>query len=337
MAEAGVAVAPDAGKAGSTTANLVKGITDKANGKVPANGSVPVQDAKGGGNLPTPIDPNAGKKKYVVSGKDVYLSPEQVDSYVNKGIAFEPRISELARLQNETAQFLDLLKTDPSKVLFNPKVGLTPEVALQKILQSSKISDQIKETVGQWYYENVVKRHNMDEKDRAILERDERIAELSAGEKAREEASLARDNQARVQQAMGQLSGQIKEALTEIGLPNIDTPVGAQLAKRIADVMRVSYLARTPCTAKEAAAKVKQEIKEFQKMFYDNLDEDKLVEELGKENAEKVRKHFLKIVKAADKDSKQDVVSKPRERTSERKTMNSDEFREYLDGLKAKK
>jgi len=332
MAEASAATRP---LPPDTAANVVKAVTDKTSGKPPefkGKESPPM--------TPPPIapaaDPNAGKKKYVVDGKEIFLTPEQADSYVNKGIAFEPRISELARLQNETAQFLELLKNDPSKVLFNPKVGLTPEVALEKILQSSKISDSIKETVGHWYYENVVKRANMDERDRAILERDERIQELTAGEKARQEAQVARENQARVEQQLGILKGQIREALTEIGLPSVDTPIGAQLAKRVADVMRVSYLSRQPCTAKEAAAKVKAEVKEFQKMYYDSLDEDKLVEELGKENAEKVRKHFLKIVKATGKDA-QDPNPKPRERSNERKTMNSDQFRDYLDGLKQKK
>jgi hypothetical protein len=329
MAEAGVAEVKGASE---TAKNLVKGITDKAAGKVPEK---PIE-AKGGGKEPLPVDPNAGKQKYLVDGKEFWLRPDEVETYVHKGIRFEPRISELARLQTETAQFLDLLKTDPAQVLFNPKVGLTPEVALQKILQSTKISDPIKETVGRWYYENVYKRETMDERDRAILERDERIAELSASEKARSEQLLAQENQVRVQQAMAQLSGQIKEALAEIGLPNIDTPIGAQLAKRVADVMRVSYLAHQPCTAKDAAAKVRTELKEYQKLYYDALDEDKLVEELGKENAEKVRKYFLKAVKAAEKDTKEST-GKPRERTSERKTINSDQFHDYLDSLKNKK
>ncbi len=329
MAEAGVAEVKGTSE---TAKNLVKGITDKANGKSP----VEKQAQQSVSKEPIVADPNAGKKKYVVDGKEHWLTSEQAEAYVSKGLSFEPRISELARLQNETAQFLELLKTNPAQVLFNPKVGLTPEIALQKILQSSKISDPLKETVGKWYYENVVKRHNMDEKDRLILERDERIAELSQSEKDRSDQLLAQENQARVQQAMGLLSGQIKEALVEIGLPNIDTPIGAQLAKRVADVMRVSYLSRQPCTAKDAAAKVKAEIKEYQRMYYDALDEDKLVEELGKENAEKVRKYYLKTVKAAEKDSKEST-GKPREKSGERKTMNSDEFREYLDGLKQRK
>lgn len=311
-------------------ANIAKNITDKAFGKkgpeVPADGDETKK--------PVAIDPNAGKRKFVVNGQEKWLTPQQADEYVQKGISFEPRISELARLQQETSQFLELLKTDPGKVLYNDKVGLTPKDALTKILGSSKISDEIKEVVGQWYYENVVKRANMDERDRAILERDERINELTAGEKARAEAAIAQENKQRVESAMATIKGQIKEALSELGIANIDTPLGAQMSKRIADVMRLSYLSRKPCTVKEAVGKVRQEIKEFQKYFYDALDEDKLVEELGKENAEKVRKHFLKVVKAAEKDSKGESPEKRPAKRGERETMNSDEFREYLDGLK---
>lgn len=317
----------------TTSANIVKGVTDKATGK-PSEG---VKDAPQAVK-PAETDPNLGKRKFVVNGQEKWLTAEQADAYVQKGLAFEPRISELARLQQETGQFLEMLKSDPGKVLYNPKVGLTPEEALKKVLGSTKISDAIKETVGQWYYENVVKRAQMDERDRAILERDEKINELTAGEKARAEAAIAQDNKQRVDNAMATLKGQIKEALGEMGIANIDTPLGVQLTKRIADVMRLSYIAQKPCTVKEAVAKVKQEIKEFQNSWLAGLDEDKLVEELGKENAEKVRKYFLKVVKATEKEVSQEAGQKPSsKKRGERETINSDQFREYLDGLKNKK
>jgi len=129
----------------------------------------------------------------------------------------------------------------------------------------------------------------------------------------------------------------MKEALAEIGVTNIDTPMGVQLTKRIADVMRLSYLARRPCTVKEAVTKVKQEIKEFQNSWLAGLDDERLVEELGKENAERVRKHFLKVVKQVEKETAQESGQKPSsKKRNERDTMNSDQFREYLDGLKKK-
>jgi hypothetical protein len=330
MSDTAIAPAPTA----TTSDNIAKGVADKAAGKAVQNAAKAPEPVKTGAKT-AEGDPNAGKRKYIVNGQERWLTPQQADDYVQKGLSFEPRISELARLQAETARFLEVLKTDPAKVLYNPKVGLTPKDALAKILQSTKVSDEIKDAVGQWYYENVVKREQMDEKDRAILERDEQIKDLTAGEKAREEARIAQENMQKVNVAMAQLKGQIKEALTEIGITDIDSPLGAQLAKRIADVMRLSYFARKPCTVKEAVAKVREEIKAFQKQWYDGLDEDKLVEELGKENAEKIRKHFLKVVKAAEKESAQESGQKQTApRRDERKTMTPDEFREYLDGLK---
>lgn len=334
MAE--TATAPVAVDPKATSANIVKGVTDRAAGKTTKGPEVPA-DGDEAKKPVTAVDPNVGKRKFVVNGQEKWLTSEQADAYVQKGLAFEPRISELARLQQETGQFLEMLKTDPGKVIYNPKVGLTPEEALKKVLGSTKISDAVKETVGQWYYENVVKRAQMDERDRAILERDERINELTAGEKARAESAIAQENKQRVDNAMASLKGQIKEALGEIGVANIDTPLGVQLTKRIADVMRLSYIAQKPCTVKEAVARVRQEIKEFQNSWLAGLDDDKLVEELGKENAEKVRKHFLKVVKATEDKVGKEPGQKPNKKRSERETMNSDQFREYLDTLKSKK
>jgi len=78
-------------------------------------------------------------------------------------------------------------------------------------------------------------------------------------------------------------------------------------------------------------ARVKQEVMEYQKAYYDVLDEDKLVEQIGKENAEKVRKHFLKAVKTAEKPVKD---FRPAAKRDDRKTMSPDEFHEYLADLK---
>lgn len=330
MAETVIAPA----KPSTTSENIAKGVIDKATGKLPPSAAKATETGKTAADA-APVDINAGKRKYIVNGAERWLTPQQADDYVQKGISFEPRISELARLQNETAQFLEVLKTDPAKILYNPKIGLTPEAALEKILGATKISKEIKDAVGQWYYENVVKREQMDERDRAILDRDEKIRELTAGEQSRAQAAIAQDNQVRVRAAMAQISGQIGEALTEMGIKDVDSPLGVQMAKRVADVMRVSYFARKPCTVKEAVTKVRDEIRSFQRTWYDSLDDDKLVEELGQVNAEKVRKYYLKTVKSAEKEAaKESGEPKKTPRRNERETINSDDFHDYLDQLK---
>src|SRR6266550_2642158 len=83
-----------------TAANIVKGVQDKAAGKKGAVKGPEIPDDADGKKpaLPAAIDPNAGKKKFNVNGKDVWLTPEQADAYVQKGLAFEPRMSEMARM-----------------------------------------------------------------------------------------------------------------------------------------------------------------------------------------------------------------------------------------------
>src|SRR5260221_165271 len=95
-----------------TAANIVKGIHDRANGKAPAT---PLNDQKSPAN-PAAVDPNAGKEKYVVDGKEVWITPEQRSAWVQKGMAFEPKMDQLARLAQEQVQFQRALIEDPGRV-----------------------------------------------------------------------------------------------------------------------------------------------------------------------------------------------------------------------------
>lgn len=275
------------------------------------------------------VDPNVGKKKYVVNGKDVFLTPEQAESYVQKGLAFEPRVSELARLQQETKRFLDVLRDDPAKILFNPKFG-TPEDVLGKIMSSTTVSDKTKELVGKWYYEKVIAIEKMDPKDRELAESKQKLAEYEENAKRSAEQQLQKENATRISQAIATLKAQISEAMQESGMPD-----SASVAKRVAQVMNAGILAGKTVTPKEAINKVRLEILGYIRSYLDPLDEDKLVENLGKENAEKIRKFYLKQVKEAEKaandkgDKRQHIPKR-----DVRKTMNSDQFRDYLDDIK---
>src|ERR1700690_753691 len=311
-------------------ANIAKAVTDKAGGTAPTKETAIIKNQEADGV--EVVDPNKGKEKYVVDGKDRYLTLEEAKAYVQKGLAFEPKISQLGRLQQETAAFLDTLANDPGKVIYNEKFG-KPQDVLSKILNSTKVSDEIKETIGQWYYNNVIVPGNMSPEQREAAEWKRKATAHDEMIKQQETDRLSNENNARVQQALNVIKAQINEAMTEAGVP-LDSKIAPQLAKRVAQVMQLGFVANKPITPKEAMARVKQELHEYQKAYYDVLDEDKLVEQLGKENAEKVRKYYLKAVKDSQKDKPRN--STPSTKRDERKTMTPDEFREYLDGLKAK-
>lgn len=317
--------------ASDAAANIAKGITNKTTGTPPVAEKGAVIPAKDAINTPA-VDPNAGKEKYVVDGKDRWLTPDQAKAYVQKGLAFEPKISELGRLQQETAQFLQTLKESPEKILFNPKLGLSPDQVLAKIMGSTKVNDQIKDIVGQWYYNNVVAKEAMTPQEREHAEMKAKLAEYEDMTKKQQAEFQQRENDAKVQAALNQIKAHISEAMQDAGVP-LDSKIAPQLAQRVARIMQLGYQQGKAITPKEAMAKVKNEIFEYQKAYYDMLDEDKLVDQIGKENAEKVRKYFLKQVK--DKEtSKIAKTGGPAPKRDVRKTMNSDEFRDYLDELK---
>lgn len=312
--------------AANTAANIAKGVEAKANPS-------PVKETPKAveGKPEAVVDPNAGKEKYVVDGKDRYLTPEEARAYVQKGLAFEPKVSQLNRLQQETSSFLDLLAADPAKVIYNEKFGKPAEV-LSKILNSTQVSDEIKDTLGQWYYNNVIVPGNMSPEQREAAEMKRKVESYEAAEHQREQERLTQEENQRVQSALSTIKAQISEAMNEAGVP-LDSKIAPQLAKRVAQIMQLGFGSGKTITPKEAMQRVKQELAEYQKAYYDILDEDKLVEQLGKENAEKVRKYYLKAVKDSEKAPKAKNLT-PAAKRDERKTMTPDEFRDYLDTLK---
>ena len=311
----------------TSATNIVKAVDAKTN--PPAKPEVVLKNQENGGIEIK--DPNAGKEKYVVDGQDRWLTPAEAKAYVQKGLAFEPKISQLGRLQQETAAFLDTLANDPAKVIYNEKFGKPADV-LKKILASTKVSDEIKDALGQWYYNNVVVTEQMSPEQREAAEWKRKAEEYDTYRQQQESERIDAENNRKVQEALQTIKAQINEAMTEAGVP-LDSKIAPQLAKRVAQVMQLGYVTGKVVTPKEAMAKVKQELSEYQKAYYDVLDEDKLVEQLGKENAEKVRKYYLKAVKESEKDKKKDL-SKPASKRDERKTMTPDEFRDYLTDLK---
>lgn len=306
-----------------TATKVAEAIVEKTSGKQPPASITP--------------DPNAGKIKHTVEGKDVWLTPEQEKAYIDKGLAYEPKVSQLARLQQEVRQFQDALINDPGKVIANiAKQSNVPIRTMVERVLASNVNDETKETVGSWYYENVVKRSKMTDEQRENLELKEWKAKQEEQSKKYNEEALAKDNMARAQAAERMLKGQLAEALKEVTVvKNLDTPLGVMVAKRIFDVMRLSYQTKNPITPKAAAEKVQAELRQLHKLHLDEKSEDEIIEEIGKENAEKVRKYFLKIVKAAEKDQKNGAEGGKRPASrGERQTMTPDEFREYLEERK---
>lgn len=325
------AAAPaDQRNAKSVANNIVNGIHNRANGSSTDKG----QD----GQQPpiAPPDPNAGKEKYDVDGKEVWLTPQQARAYVQKGIAFEPKVTQLGHLQNEMGQFLKTLSTDPLKILSDKRIGMTPEIVLDKIFANGNITDATKEKIGKWYYENVVAPLKMSPEERRLAELEKENEGYKSKEQQEADAKVRGENIQKIQAAMNQIKANIGEAMKESGLPSNDTPLGAEMARMVAEVMKLAHSNRQSITPKQAIEHVKSRIKGVQQAFYDHLDGEALVKELGEANAEKVKQYFLKLVKATGGSQQPPQNRQHSTPRGERKTINQDDFHEYLEELKKK-
>lgn len=323
----------------STANNIAKGISDRARGRSgndtqgsQENGS-DTKDQKS--NATPPADPNAGKEKYVVEGRDIWLTPEQARAYVQKGISFEPRMDQLARLAQEQQQLMRGLITNPGAVLANvAKQNNVPMKDLVQRVLKGNVSDDIKEAVGRWYYEEAVEPLRLSPEELKAREDAKWRQEREEADKTSQQNAIRRENYQKFQQAMTHLKANIAEAMKDSGLPNNDTPLGGEMARLVAEQMRVAWFRREAITPKQAIEHVKRRIKEVQNSFYDSLEPAALVEALGEKNAEKVKNYFLKLVQ--DNGNRPPVVpnGKPSARNGQRKTLSMDEFHDYLDKRK---
>ncbi len=326
--------APAAPKTPATIAgNIAASIGRRANGTSSTPPPADVADPKVAAP-PTPPDPNAGKEKFVVEGREVWLTPEQSRAYIQKGLAFEPRMDQLARLQQETAQLQRALINDPGKVLAN--LAKSNNIPLENIVQNvlrGNSSEAIKKAVGEWYYEDVVEPMRLSPEELKARENEKWRKAREEQDKTVAAEAIKRENQARVDQAANTIKANIAEAMKDSGLPNNDTPLGAEMARMVADTMRIAHFQRQTITPKQAIEFVKKRVREVNSAYYETLDGQALVDALGPNVSERVKKHFLNIVKAAG-NPVPELNGKRPTKNGERKTINLDDFHDRMTKLK---
>ena len=326
-------VAPAQPNAGQTAANIAKGVQDKANGKAPATTQAP---AKGAAPA-TSADPNAGKQKYVVGDKEYWLTPQQAAAYVQKGIAFEPRVSELDRVKRDMEALDKMFSENPGPLIMNwaKKMGVSPEVVIEKILDSSLGDEKINEVTGRKYWEKVGQRMRMDPKELALLEAQEKLQKFESEKKSEAEKAIALENQKRFTTFLAQTSAFISEAMKKSGFSNTDAPAAIQFAK-IAGGLYISAQkmrrAITPDQAVEAAHKI---LNSYLDSRDDGIDDETFIKHLGDKRVKRVQQWLLKKAKEVGEGSEQEPAASRRPaKRSERETITPDQMHDYLDEIK---
>jgi len=210
--------------------------------------------------------------KLKVNGKEIEFdasNEEKVKAEVQKAFAAQEKFQHAAKVQKQAETFLEMLQRDPETVLSHPSLGVNlrefAENYLYKQLQEERLSPEEKQA-----------RTEKQELERYRAEREE---------------------QKKVQEAekMEQLKEQYRQdyqqkfisALEKTGIPKTDWSI-----KRMADYMREAIKrGHTNITPEDVAPMVKQDWLAAQRELLSSLDGEQLIEMVGRDTAEKIRKH----------------------------------------------
>lgn len=217
------------------------------------------------------------KYKLKVDGEelDAELTDEEVARELQLAKKARKEIQSASEIKKEAALLLELLKTDPKRVLSDPSIGMDVVKFAQDIL-SQEIEEQ--------------------KKDPAVREKEKLERELEEMRKQMKEEKEAREKEEydrMVKQAEADLEEKVQEALDTSGLPK-----SPYILKKMADVM-VSALSvhGKEISPKQAMNIVKKEMMKDIKELFDASPDDVLEELIGNNNIKRISKTRLAKVK----------------------------------------
>jgi hypothetical protein len=214
--------------------------------------------------------------KVKVDGQEIEVpESEMVNNYQLRKAA-DKKMQEAAQMRKQAETFVEMLRTDPIKVLSNPNLGVNfRELAEQYLVE------QMQEDM-------------LDPKDKELREYKRRVEEIES----RERQEQQRVDSERVEMLKSKYtesySQQITEALSEGGLPR--TP---ETVRKIAHYLHLGLQSGIELTAKDVIPYVKNDYIKAQKELFGSTSEDLLLELMGDELAGKLRKADLKRLKGS--------------------------------------
>lgn len=258
-------------------------------------------------------DANAPKLYTVkVNGEDVQVTEEELIGSYQVRKASDAKFQEAAAARKQAEEFIHLLKTDPRKVLTNPTLGLD----VRKFAEDFLV-EQLQEEM-------------MDPKDRELMQARKQLEEYENEKKRKEQEAQEAEALELRNKYTEEYQTSIVDALSSSGLPKTEHTV-----KRMAYYMHQGLKRGYNLGAGDVVDLVKQDYINEQKSMYGQLDGDSLVELLGPEVADKIRKHDVsKVTKKRPPTvpQTQPTSKSPREKPS--KKITKDDWKAKLERIK---
>lgn len=242
---------------------------------------VPNNDTSGTQSKTPEANPTAAeikKWKIKADGKEEEIDEKELVRRASLSTGAQKRMQEAADLRKKMAALVEGVKKNPVESLFDPALGLTKE--------------QIQTAFEDWYKREVLEPETLTPEQKRLRQAEgelKQLREKAAGEAKEREAEQMAKLQA---ETRSQYDKQIFEALE-----------AAKLPKKPFTVKRTAYymyqaLERGIDAPLEAITKlVKQDYQDAQRELYENADIETLVEMLGENFFNRLRKHDVEKLK----------------------------------------
>ena len=251
------------------------------------------------------------KYKVKIDGDELEVDESELLAGYQTRKAADKKFQEAAMARKQAEEFIGLLKTDPVKVLTHPGLGLDfRQLAEQFIVQ------QLEEEM-------------LDPRDRELKKYKAMVEEQQAEQKRQLERQQAEQAEQLKLKYTEDYSNQIVEALQSSGLPKTERTV-----KAMAKYLHMGLQHGVDLKAAEVVEFVKQDYINDQKELFGALDGDTLLNILGEDVANKIRKSDVKRLKSTEKVLQRPSTQPPSTHKPKTTGITKDEWKARLERLK---
>lgn len=214
------------------------------------------------------------KEKLKVNGEEIEVDYETMKRDYQIRKASDKKFHEASMKEKRVEEFLNILKTDPKKILMNKNLGLDVRQLAEEILVEH-LQDEM-----------------MDPKDRELNKYKKQLADIEENERSRRQKMESEQAQELREKYSENYSNEIVDALKIGNLPKTQHTV-----RRMAHYMQQALKQGYDVKAKDVVDLVRNDYINEQKFLFSEMNEDVLADILGEENVKKIRRYEAKRLK----------------------------------------
>ena len=264
-------------------------------------------DESGDGDTPE----ETGPKKYrvKVDGEEFEVDEEELKLSYSKAKAADKRFREASQLKKQAEHFVSLLRTDPIKVLTDPRLGMDFRAIAEQYLVS-----QLEE-------------EGLDPKEKELRDYKAKLEAYETQKKESEQKAEADQRRKLEAHYQADYTSKIIATLERGGLPQTNHTV-----KRMAYYMAEGLKRGYDLGPDDVFELVKKDYYEEHKSLIGGMDAEKLIEMFGKDVANKIRKHDLSKLKGTR--TAPPIVGKTHKSEPKSQKISKDDWKAKMERMK---